>query len=153
MSRTTPRHYVALVAVSLFAACNRVEVAGEIQKVRVYGNDEAGTAVVVDFRLTNKARLPLVVGDVEVEIVGANGDVTIGGTVSDMDAERFLAVRPELGPKFNPSLTRRTKLSAGETRDYMIAASFPQREPEVQARKLIRVRIRDLDGPVFELTR
>lgn len=153
MSRTTPRHYVALLALSLAAGCNRVEVGGEIQKVRVYGNDDAGTAVVVDFRLTNRARLPLVVGDVEVEIEDASGAVTVGGTVADIDAERFLKVRPELGPKFNPTLTRRTKLSGGETQDFMIAASFPQTEAEVQARKLIRVRIRDLDGPVFELTR
>jgi hypothetical protein len=150
--RTHPIHYVAVLTI-LAAGCNRVKIGGEIQKVRVYGNDEAGTAVVVDFRLTNRARIPLVVGDVEVEIEDAKGNVTAGGAVADIDAERFLAARPELGPKFNPTLTRRTKLSGGETRDFMIAASFPQSEAEVQARKLIRVRVRDLDGPVFEFTR
>lgn len=153
MSRTAPGHYVGVLALSLAAACNRVEIGGEIQKVRVYGNDEAGSAVVVDFRLTNKARIPLVVGDVELEIEDAQGKVTVGGGVSDADAERFLIARPELGPKFNPTLTRRTKLSAGETNDYMVAASFPQPEAEIQSRKLVRIRVRDLDGPVFEFTR
>jgi hypothetical protein len=119
----------------------------------VYGNEESATAVIVDFRLVNRAQQPLVVSDVEVIAELADGRSVTGATVSDGDAERFLTFRPELGPKYNPTLTARTKFTSGQTQDFMVAASFEQGEDDIQGRKSLRVRVHDVDGQVFEIAR
>lgn len=145
--------FAVLAAVLALASCNRVEIRGGVQKIRVYGNGENPTAVVVDFRLRNQASIPLVVGDVEVILDLPDGRTVSGSTVSDGDSERFLLARPEQGPKYNPALTRNTKVRAGEEKDFMIAASFDAPESEIQGRKDLRIRVHDLDGPTFEFGR
>ncbi len=140
-----------LTAAILASACNRVSVEGTIQKVRVYSNDENMTAVVVDFRLHNAAGIPLVVRDVEVQVDLADGSTLTGSTVSESDGSRFLLSRPEQGPKFNPALIARTRLASGETKDFMAAAGFEAAEADIIARKLVRIRVIDIDGPVIEI--
>lgn len=127
---------------------SHVVLKGTIQKVRVQPVDDATTAVVVDFRYTNPADYSLVVRDVTVEIITADGETVSGRTVADIDAERFLAAYPALGGKFNPSLVTREKIAPKQTDDRMIAASFDLASDVVEKRKAIRIRIQDVDRPV-----
>jgi len=139
------------VAVFALAACNKLTIEGTIQKVRVYAVDETTSAVVADYRITNTARLPLVVREVMVEIEDKDGKTTAGRTIADTDASRFLDANPEQGPKHNASLLPREKLSAGQSVDRMVAASFDSKEDEVNARRKLRVKIVDVDGPIVVL--
>lgn len=119
---------------------------GRIQKVRVHPLDENTSAVIVDFRATNPADYALVVGETTIEIETADGKTTQGRTVADVDAERFLTAYPELGGKFNQSLMTKEKVEPKQTLDRMLAASLDLKASDVEKRKKLRVRVKDVDG-------
>src|SRR5262245_34447826 len=105
-----------------FSRSSRIVLDGKIQKVRVQAIDEQSTAVIVDFRVTNPSKHTFVLGTGTIEIDTKDNKTLTGDTVSDRDAERFLAAYPLLGPKFNQSLVPREKVGSKQTGDYMLAA-------------------------------
>jgi hypothetical protein len=128
-----------------------VELKGSILKVRTIALDETSSLAVLDFRFANPSDVPFVVRSVDVTMVGKDGSTASGVTVSEVDAKRLFEYYPVLGQKFNNSLLMRDKVPPRQTEDRMIAARFEVPLEKLDARRTLRVRIEDVDGPVSEL--
>jgi hypothetical protein len=121
--------------------------------VRTKGIDNENTIAILDFRLSNPSDVQFIVRDVVVTIDTADGKAMEGDTVAEVDAERLFQYYPVLGQKYNPTLMIRSKVNPGQTLDRMIAVRFPTSEQQVQDRKSLRIRIREVDGTTSEITR
>jgi hypothetical protein len=145
---------VILVAVAGILYMQRgahIELKGAILKVRTMGMDDNSSLAVVDFRFVNPADFPFVVRTVDVSITGADGQNYTSTPVSEVDAKRIFAYYPILGQKFNTSLITRDKIPGRKSEDRMIAARFEIPLAKLDARKNLKIRIEDVDGPVSEL--
>lgn len=127
-----------------------VELVGGIQKVRTLPLDENSSAAIIDFGFRNPSDYPFVVRTVEVTMVEPDGKVDDGMVISEMDATNLFRYFPVLGQKFNPSLTVRTRIKAGESMDRMVAVRFEVPEKVLQQRKGLHIHIVELDGPVAD---
>ena len=143
---------VAVAAVLYLQRGAHIEVTGRFLKVRTAPLDEHSAVAVIDFRLTNPADYPFVVGDVTVVLENAAGGQSNGSTVSGGDTERLFAGVPLLGQKYNSTLIARDRIAPHETQDRMVAARFETPEPELDKRKRLIVRIDEVDGAVSELS-
>jgi hypothetical protein len=128
-----------------------IELKGSIQKVRTAAMDENSSVAIVDFRFANPADYPFVVRRVDVSIVGADGKTYEGSPVSEVDANRLFEYYKSLGQKYNNSLLMRDKVAPRTSEDRMIAARFEIPEKLLQARKNLKIRIEDVDGPSSEV--
>jgi hypothetical protein len=124
---------------------------GKILKVRVLSlTGSAACVVVVDFRATNPSDVPFVVNAVTLHLEPGTGDAVDGRTASKRDIENIFRYEL-LGPKYNPVLTLRDRISPHQTLDLMTGARFELPESAINARKAIRIRIEDVDGAAAEL--
>lgn len=128
-----------------------VELKGAILKVRTMGQQDNSSLAVVDFRFVNPSDYPFVVRTVDVSVTGADGQTYDGTPVSEVDAKRIFEYYPVLGQKFNPTLLARDKIPGRKSEDRMIVARFEMPVTQLDARKNLKVRIEDVDGPVSEL--
>jgi len=128
-----------------------IEPAGRILKVRTLALDDNSSLAVVDFRVTNSADYAVVVREVVVTLDRPNGSGIDGTTVSESDAQRLFQYYPILGQKYNPSLIIRDRIKPHETLDRMIASRFEVPLAQLDARKSLKLRIVDIDGPSGEL--
>ena len=128
-----------------------VELKGAILKVRTMGMDDNSSLAVVDFRFANPSDYPFVVRSVDVSATGANGQNYTSTPVSEIDAKRIFEYYPILGQKFDTSLVARDKIPGQHKEDRMIMARFEMPVAQLDARKNLKVRIEDVDGPVSEL--
>ena len=69
----------------------------------------------------------------------------------EVDAKRIFEYYPILGQKYNASLITRDRIPGRTTEDRMIVARFEIPVAALDARKNLKVRIEDVDGPVSEL--
>ena len=129
-----------------------VELKGAILKVRTLGLQDNSSLAVIDFRFVNPSNYPFVVRTVDVSITGADGQSADGTPVSEVDAKRIFEFYPVLGQKFNPTLLARDRIPGQHSEDRMIVARFEAPVAQLDARKNLKVRIEDVDGPVSELT-
>jgi len=81
----------------------------------------------------------------------ANGAAIEGMAVSEGDARRLFQYYPILGQKYNDSLIIRDRIKPHATLDRMIAARFEIPVKQLDARKALKLRIVDVDGPSGEL--
>ncbi len=128
-----------------------VELKGAVLKVRTMGMDDSSSLAVVDFRFANPSDYPFVVRSVDVSATGANGEDYTSTPVSEVDAKRIFEYYPVLGQKFNVTLLSRDKIPGRHSEDRMIVARFEIPVAQLDARKNLKVRIEDVDGPVSEL--
>jgi len=128
-----------------------IEPAGKILKVRTLALDENSSVAIVDFRVNNSSDYAIVVREVTVTLVQPNGAEVEGTTVSEGDARRLFQYYPILGQKFNDSLIIRDRIKPHETLDRMIASRFEMPVAQLDARKRLKVRVVDVDGPSGEL--
>lgn len=128
-----------------------MEIQGAILKVRTLSLDENSSVAIIDFRCANAADYPWVVRSVGVSLTDAKGYLVDGSTVSEVDAARLFEYFPLVGPKFNASLVVRTRIRPRETKDWMLAARFEIPEKDLRARRGLRIRVEDVDGPVSEI--
>lgn len=147
---------VALVALIVAAVLYvqrgaHIELSGSILKVRTAAMDDYSAVAIVDFRFANPADYAFVVRRVEVSVLGADGHTYEGMTVSEVDARRLFEYYKLLGQKFNDSLLPGHKIGPKQTQDRMIAARFEMPESLLQARRNLKIRIEDVDGPASEL--
>ncbi len=149
---------MGLVAVAIAVAwmfyINRgahIEPAGKILKVRTLGLDENSSVAIVDFRVTNSSDYTVVVREVNVTMDAPNGSTIDGETVSETDARRLFQYYPILGQKYNDSLIIRDRIKPRSTIDRMIAARFEIPVARLDARKRLRLRVVDIDGPSGEI--
>ncbi len=128
-----------------------IEPTGKILKVRTLALDEGSSIAVVDFRVVNSSDYTVVVREVAVTVDESNGTSADGTVVSEMDARRLFQYYPVLGPKYNDSLIIRDRIKPHESLDRMIAARFEMPVARLDARKKLRLRVVDVDGPSGEL--
>ena len=128
-----------------------IEPAGRILKVRTLALDDNSSVAIVDFRVTNTADYAVVVREVDVTLDAANGSAVDGQTVPEMDAKRLFQYYPILGQKYNDSLIVRDRITPHATLDRMVAVRFDIPAARLDARKRLRLRVVDVDGPSGEL--
>ena len=128
-----------------------IEPTGKILKVRTLALDEGSSIAIVDFRVVNSSDYTVVVREVAVTVDESNGTSADGTVVSEMDARRLFQYYPVLGPKYNDSLIIRDRIKPHESLDRMIAARFEMPVARLDARKKLRLRVVDVDGPSGEL--
>jgi hypothetical protein len=145
---------VILIAVAGILYLQRgahVELKGAILKVRTMGMSDNSSLAVVDFRFVNPSDYPFVVRSVDVTVTGADGQIYASTPVPEVDAKRIFEYYPILGQKFNVSLLTRDKVPGRQSEDRMIATRFEIPVDKLDARKNLKIRIEDVDGPVSEM--
>ena len=149
---------VGLVAIAIAVAWilymqrgAHIEPAGKVLKVRTLALDDNSSVAVIDFRVVNSSDYTIIVREVTVTLDEANGQTADGSAVAETDANRLFQYYPILGQKFNDTLIIRDHIKPHETLDRMIAARFEMPQTQLDARKRLRIRIEDVDGPSGEL--
>ncbi|MEJ7607317.1 MAG: hypothetical protein WKF37_13890 [Bryobacteraceae bacterium] len=127
---------------------NRLELQGDILKVRSHEIDDANTVAVLDFRLTNPSTQQFVVKEVEVFVDDTSADI-----FPEIDAQRLFQYYPDLGQKYNSSLIRRDKIDPGAQVDRMIAIRVGGKDESFQRRKRLRLVVQDADGAKREIVK
>jgi hypothetical protein len=143
---------IAVCSVVYMQRGARVGLAGSFLKVRTAPLDEKSSVAVIDFRYRNPSDVRFVVREVTVTLEDANGNQSVGRTVSEMDAQRLFEGLPILGQKFNRTLITRDIVAAHAAEDRMVAVRFEVPEATLEARKRLILRIEDVDGPVTEIS-
>lgn len=129
-----------------------LELTGSILKVRTVALSEKASLVLLDFRVTNPSGIPFVVKDVSVTLDPGSGDPIEGTVASKADVDNVVRYEKLAGPKFNDVLSIRDRISPGQTMDRMAAARIEAPEAIVESRKLVRIKIQDMDGAEAEIT-
>lgn len=142
----------AMIGGGLFATRGtHLELEGSIRKTRVAALSPSRTVIVLDFRATNPADYPFVIKTTEVEVTLADGRKEIGQFIPEVDAKTLFPALPALGDKLTVSVATGEKIAKKQTVERMAAASFSLPESEIEARKGVVLRLRDVDGPVSEI--
>lgn len=128
-----------------------LELDGRILHVRVLSLNPNASIVVLDFRAKNPSDVQFVVKNVEMVLEPASGEPLTGASISKADVENVFKYEKILGPKYNDVLTIRDKIGAHETLDRMDGARFELGESAIDARKLVKLRIEDMDGTIAEI--
>ena len=142
---------IAVVWIFYMQRGAHIEPAGKILKVRTLALDEGSSIAVIDFRVVNTSDYMVIVSEVEVTLEHPNGTASDGTVVSETDARRLFQYYPVLGQKYNDSLIIRDRIKPHETLDRMIAARFEIPVAQLDARKRLKLRVVDVDGPSGEL--
>jgi hypothetical protein len=130
---------------------NRLELKGEVLKVRSYSIDQDYTVAVIDFRATNPSTAQFVVKDIDVTLNTREGKELDGAIFSEIDARRLFDYYKVLGTKFNPTLISKDKVESGQTVDKMLAVRFTGTDADIQNRKALHIMIHDVDGVTTEI--
>ena len=143
---------VAVVSVILVSTRkNRVELTGEILKVRSHQMDPEHTLALIDVRVHNPSTQQFMVHQVEVFIDGEDGKSTAAEVFTEPDAQRIIDYYTAVGKKYNPGLLRRDKLDSGQSSDRSLAIRAPMTDEQLQKRKAIRLQIHDIDGATTQV--
>ncbi len=142
---------IAVVWIFYMQRGAHIEPAGKILKVRTLALDEGSSIAVIDFRVVNSSDYTVIVREVNVTLEQPNGTAPDGTVVSEVDARRLFQYYPVLGQKYNDSLIIRDRIKPHQTLDRMIAARFEIPVAQLDARKRLKLRIVDVDGPSGEL--
>jgi hypothetical protein len=129
-----------------------IEPQGKILKVRTQSLDENSSVAIADFRVENSSDHPVVVHELQVRAEDADGKSHEGTVVAEMDAQRLFQAYPVLGQKYNDTLKIRDRIAPHQTLDRMVAARFEVPQAQLDKRKKLAVRVKDVDGPTGELT-
>lgn len=141
---------VALMAILVSTRKNRVELTGEVLKVRSHQIDPEHTLFLIDFRVSNPSTQQFVVREVEVFIDEPDGKSTPGELFPEIDARRVIDYYKAIGTKYTPGLLRKDKINPGQSLDRSIALSAPMTDDRLQKRKGLRLVVHDIDGAKTE---
>jgi hypothetical protein len=130
---------------------NRLELTGQILKVRSYQISDDNTVAAIDFRVTNPSTQEFQVKEVGVHLETADGKILDAGNFTEMEAASLFDYYKVLGVKYNPTLVIKEKIEPNETKDRMIAVKFDAPDAVIQKRKGIRIVITDVDGVQTEI--
>jgi hypothetical protein len=130
---------------------NRVELTGEILKVRTHQMDPEHTIALIDLRVNNPSTQQFVVRELEVFVEEPDGKSAPADLFAESDIRRVLDYYPMLGEKFTPGLLRRDRINPGETTDRSFAVSAPMTDERLAGRKGFRLVVHDVDGAVTEI--
>lgn len=142
----------ALVGGGLFATRGtHLELTGSIRKTRVAPLSATRSVVVVDFRATNPADYPFVLKTAELEVTLKNGEKVVGQFIPESDAKVLFTAIGALGDKLAVSVFTGERIPKKTTVERMVAASFTLPDSDLESRKSLVLRLRDVDGPISEL--
>jgi hypothetical protein len=130
---------------------NRVELKGEILKVRSHQIDPEHTLALLDIRVQNPSTQQFVVREVEIFVDEPDGKSTPVDVFAEGDIQRVIDYYPTIGKKYSPGLLRRDKINSGESLDRSMAISAPMTDERLQKRKALRVVVHDVDGAKAEI--
>jgi len=145
---------VVVAAISLVLVStrkNRVELTGDILKVRTYQIDSEHTIALIDVRVRNPSTQQFMVKDVEVVADSADGKPVSADVFPESDIQRVLDYYPMLGKKYNPGLLLRDRIKSQETTDRTVSVSIPMTDEQLAKRKRIRMIVHDADGATTEV--
>ena len=142
---------VAVSGILMSTRKNKVELTGEILKVRTHQMDPEHTIVLIDTRIHNPSTQQFVVREVEVFVEEADGKRTPAEIFAEADIKRVVDYYKTLGTKDNPGLLRRDKLNSGTTTDKTIAVSAPMTDERLSQRKALRIVVHDVDRKQTEI--
>ena len=146
---------LAIVGGGIFAVVyknlgSHPELKGSILKVRTLADGD-GTIVFADFRVTNTAAVPFVVGSVQMSMETPDDEVAKAVTLSKDDVEKIAKTYKLIGPKYNDVLAVKDQLPPVEIVDRMAAGRFNFPPRFLTARRTLRLRIEEVDGVVSEI--
>lgn len=130
---------------------HRVELTGDVLKVRSHPRDPEHTVALLDFRVHNPSTRQFMVHQIEVFVEEADGKSTPAEVFSEIDAGRVIDYYRVLGKKHNPGLVFRDRVDSGQTLDRSILISVPMSDERLQARKGLRIVVYDTDGSKTEI--
>lgn len=130
---------------------NRVELSGEILKVRTHQIDPEHTIVLIDARIHNPSTQQFVVREVEVSVEDSDGKRTAADVFAETDIKRVVDYYKTLGTKDNPGLLRKDKINTGTSTDRTIAVSAPMTDERFSRRRALRLVVHDVDGKQTEI--
>ena len=141
----------ATVLITALLGCGRyMKLDGSISRVRVVETGSERNVLVAEFDITNTARVPYVVKEAELEIPDGDGTLQ-GATISVQDAQTICQHMPSLNHDCAQPLITREEIAPGATVRRMVAASFPKTAKELEERKGLTLRIRELDRMETEI--
>lgn len=130
---------------------HRVELRGEVLKVRSHQIDPEHTLALIDFRVENPSTQQFVVREVELFVDEAGGRSTPVDVFPEADIQRVIDYYPAVGKRYNPGLLRRDKIDPGQRSDRSMAFSAPMPDQRLQQRAGIRIVIHEVDGARSEI--
>ena len=129
---------------------SHVELVGVIQKVRTGRLDDQRSVVVADFRVTNPSGYPFQIKDLELEL-SSGGRTLPSRFIPETDTRNLFLGVPALGEKYNPSFRIKERVEKKSTVDRMLAFVVDAPWEAVEARTELKLRLREVDGPISEL--
>jgi hypothetical protein len=148
---------IAIAALALFGwfsysstSDSRLQVSGEILKVRSVELTPESTLVLLDFRIRNESDVNFLLKEDTILWTDAAGKEHEATHVTRPDLNRILQYSQQ-AVKFNEMFVIRDKLGGKAMIDRMTAGSISVPDAEFAKRKSVRLKLTDLDGLTFEL--
>lgn len=129
----------------------RLQVSGEVLKVRSLALTPESTLIILDYRLKNDSDVTFVLKEDTILWTDVDGKEHEATHVTRPDMDRILQYTQQAGPKYNEMFVVREKLTGKAMIDRMSAASIAVSEADFAKRKSIKLRLADVDGSTFEL--
>ncbi|MDZ7637646.1 MAG: hypothetical protein U5J83_05265 [Bryobacterales bacterium] len=139
-----------ILALCLCGCGAYMKLDGSIARVRVVETGGEKNVLVVEFDVTNTARIAYVVKEAELEIPSGTGTL-MGDSISVRDAQTICRHVASLNHDCAQALVTREQIPPGATVRRMVAASFPKSVKELEERKGLLLRIRELDRMETEI--
>ncbi|MCZ2152557.1 MAG: hypothetical protein LC114_01440 [Bryobacterales bacterium] len=143
--------FSAVLITLICSACGRyMKLDGTITRVRAVTTGSGQDVLVAEFDITNTAKVPYIVRDAELQIPDGPTPLT-GTTIAVRDVQTLCEHMAALNHDCAQPLMARETIAPGATVRRLVAASFPKSAQELEQRKGLLVRIRELDRMETEL--
>ena len=96
--------------------------------------------------------MPFVVGGVELTLTPAAGEPASAAITSKPQVDAVFQGARLIGTKYNEVLSLQDRVAPHQTVDRMVAGRFELPEASIDRRKLLRLKIEDVDGTAAEIT-
>ena len=129
---------------------SRLQVSGEILKVRSMEMTPDSTLVILDFRMKNESNVNFVLKESTILWTNSEGRELEATHVARPDLDRVLQYAQQAGPKYNEMFVIRDKLTGKAMLDRMVSGTVPVSDAVFAKRKGLKLRLTDLDGQTFD---
>lgn len=138
-------HMLLTLLLSLHVGCGAyMKLDGKITRVRVVETGGPKTVLVVEFDITNTAKVGYVVKEAELTVTSAGTSAT-GSPISVRDVQTLCQHMAALSGDCGQALLTREVIPAGETVSRLVAASFDLSAQELRNREQLTVLVREID--------
>ncbi len=130
---------------------NHLDPKGKIGKVRTLQVDDNATIVVIDFKVTNDADVPMTIRTIDTSMTVPENGPGDGNMLAASDLAKVFRSYPDIGDQYNPPLRPRDEIKGHTVVDRMVGMSFNLPKAKVDARTDLVLRLEESSGPVLEL--